>query len=68
MLSFVLSYVSLGGHLGGLAGGAAAILVLTQFGRRHALYGRTDLTTVAGLVGIALVSIGIAYARVRGYA
>jgi membrane associated rhomboid family serine protease len=68
LLSFVLSYVSLGGHLGGLAGGAASMLVLTHFGRRHAVYGRADLTTVAGFVGIALISVAIAYARVRGYA
>jgi membrane associated rhomboid family serine protease len=68
VLSFVLSYVSLGGHLGGLAGGAAAMLVLTHFGRRHAVYGRADLTTVAGFVGLAVISVAIAYARVRGYA
>jgi membrane associated rhomboid family serine protease len=68
VLSFVLSYVSLGGHLGGLAGGAAAMLVLTQFGRRHAVYGRADMTTVAGFVGIAVISVAISYARVRGYA
>ena len=68
LLSFVLSYVSLGGHLGGLAGGMAAILVLTQFGRRHAVYGRADALTIAGLVGIAVISVAISYARVRGYA
>ena len=68
VLSFVLSNVSLGGHLGGLVGGIAAILVLTQFGRRHAVYGRADALTIAGLVGIAVISVAIAYARVRGYA
>jgi membrane associated rhomboid family serine protease len=67
LLSFVLSYVSLGGHLGGLAGGALAMLALTQFGRKHAVYGQTDLATVAGLAAVALVSVAIAYARVRGY-
>jgi membrane associated rhomboid family serine protease len=67
VLSFVLSYVSLGGHLGGLAGGAAAMLVLTHFGRRHAVYGRADPATIAGLVGIAVLSVVIAYVRVRGY-
>jgi membrane associated rhomboid family serine protease len=68
LLSFVLSYVSLGGHLGGLAGGAAAILVLTHFGKKHAIYGRADALSIAGLVGIAVISIAISYARVRGYA
>jgi membrane associated rhomboid family serine protease len=68
VLSFILSYVSLGGHLGGLAGGAAAMLALTHFGRRHAVYGRADAATVAGLLGVALISVAVAYARVRGYA
>lgn len=68
VLSFVLANVSLGGHLGGLAGGALAILVMTQFGRRHAIYGRADARMILGLAGIAIVSVAIAYARVRGYA
>jgi membrane associated rhomboid family serine protease len=67
-LSLVIARISLGGHLGGLAGGALAILALTQFGRAHAAYGRVGVLGVAGVVGIALGSVAIAYARVRGYA
>jgi hypothetical protein len=44
------------------------MLVLTRFGRRHGVYGRFDLVSALGLVAIAVVSLVIAYARVRGYA
>ncbi len=67
-LSIVIARISLGGHLGGLAGGALAILALTQFGRVHAAYGRAGLLGFAGVAGVAIASVAIAYARVRGYA
>lgn len=67
VLSFVFSNISIGGHLGGLAGGALAMLVLTHFGRRHAVYGKADAATVTGLIGVGVVSVAIAYVRVRGY-
>ena len=67
-LSILIARISLGGHLGGLAGGALAILALTHFGRVHAAYGRTGLVGIAGVVGVAVASVAIAYARVRGYA
>ncbi|MDQ4081783.1 MAG: rhomboid family intramembrane serine protease [Actinomycetota bacterium] len=67
-LSFAIAQISLGGHLGGLAGGMLAILALTRFGRGHAAYGRLGAVGVGGLVAVALASVAIAYARVRGYA
>jgi membrane associated rhomboid family serine protease len=67
-LSLVLNNISLGGHLGGLAGGALAILAMTRFGQGHAAYGRLGVVGVAGIVGVAVLSVAIAYARVRGYA
>jgi membrane associated rhomboid family serine protease len=71
-LSFTLlvrpSYISIGGHVGGLIGGALAVLVLSRFGRGHAVYGRLDLATIGGLVGLAVASVAISYLRVRGYA
>ena len=67
-LSFAIAQISLGGHLGGLAGGMLAILALTRFGRGHAAYGRLGPVGVGGLVAVALASVAIAYARVRGYA
>src|SRR5439155_22754495 len=45
--TFSISNISIGGHIGGLIGGALATLGLSRFGRGHAAYGR------AGLIGIA---------------
>jgi membrane associated rhomboid family serine protease len=67
-LSFAIANISIGGHLGGLAGGMLAILALTRFGRGHAAYSRLDAISIAGLVVVAVASVAIAYARVRGYA
>ena len=68
VLTFTIAKISIGGHLGGLAGGILAILALTRFGRGHAAYGRVGLLGVAGLVAVGVASVAIAYARVRGYA
>jgi membrane associated rhomboid family serine protease len=66
--TFTVSYVSIGGHVGGLIGGALTVLVLSHFGRGHAVYGRLDFVSIAGLVAIAAGSLVISYLRVRGYA
>jgi membrane associated rhomboid family serine protease len=68
MLTFLIPGISIGGHLGGLAGGAAATLALSRFGRGHAAYGRLGVEGVIGLVAVAALSLAIAYFRVRGYA
>jgi membrane associated rhomboid family serine protease len=67
ILSFVIPGISIGGHLGGLAGGMLAVFALSDFGRRHAVYGRIGLTGILGLVGTAAGSVVVAYLRVRGY-
>jgi membrane associated rhomboid family serine protease len=67
MLTFLIPGISIGGHIGGLAGGAAATLALSRFGRGHAAYGRLGIEGAAGLVAIAALSITVAYFRVRGY-
>jgi membrane associated rhomboid family serine protease len=67
-LSFTLNSVSIGGHVGGLIGGALCILVLSGFGRGHAVYGRFNVVAAAGLVAVAAGSVLIAYFKVRGYA
>ncbi len=68
ILSFALNNVSIGGHLGGLAGGVASMLLLMRFGRSAPLLSREGLPALASLVGVGVVSILIAYVRVRGYA
>jgi membrane associated rhomboid family serine protease len=68
ILSFVISNISVGGHVGGLIGGVLCTLVLSRFGRGHAAYSRLGLAGVAGVVGVGVLSIAVAYWRVRGYA
>jgi membrane associated rhomboid family serine protease len=67
-LSFTLNSVSIGGHVGGLVGGALCVLVLSRFGRGHAAYSRFDFAAAAGLLAVAAGSVLIAYLQVRGYA
>jgi membrane associated rhomboid family serine protease len=62
------SSISVGGHIGGLIGGAASMLALTRFGRGHAAYGRPGLLGIAGIVAVGLISIAVAYWKVHGYA
>jgi membrane associated rhomboid family serine protease len=68
VLSFAISGISIGGHIGGLVGGALCTLVLSHFGRGHAAYSRVGLWGIAGVLGVGLLSIAVAYWRVRGYA
>jgi membrane associated rhomboid family serine protease len=60
--------ISVGGHIGGLIGGAAAMLVLTRFGRGNAAYGRTGLLGIAGIVAVGVISVAVAYWKAKGYA
>ena len=68
IFSFAFSGISYGGHIGGLIGGVLCTLVLSRFGRGHAAYSRMGLWGIAGVLGVGLLSIAIAYFRVRGYA
>jgi membrane associated rhomboid family serine protease len=65
VLSFALSHISIGAHIGGLIGGAACMLVLSRFGRGHGAYGRIGATEIAGIVAVAVLSVAVAYWRAK---
>jgi membrane associated rhomboid family serine protease len=67
-LSFVISNISIGGHVGGLIGGILVTLAFANWGRGHAAFGRVGALGVAGIVAVAVASVAIAYFKVRGYA
>ena len=66
-LSFLIPGISIGGHLGGLAGGALSMLALTQFGRVHAAYGRPGLMGFAGVAAVGVASLFAAWLQVQQY-
>jgi membrane associated rhomboid family serine protease len=65
--TFLVPGISIGGHLGGLAGGALGALALSRFGRGHAVYGRLGVSGVAGLVGVGVLSLVVALLQVSRY-
>jgi membrane associated rhomboid family serine protease len=67
VLTFSISSISKGGHIGGLVGGIVCALGLTRFGRGHAAYGRPGVVGVATIVLVGVASIAIAYWRVTSY-
>lgn len=64
ILSFIIPRISVGGHLGGLVGGALVILLLSRFGQANPAYTRMTPPVALGLIAVAAVSVLIAYLRV----
>jgi membrane associated rhomboid family serine protease len=67
VLTAFIPGISIGGHLGGLAGGALSMLALTRFGREHAAYGRPGLVGAAGVLGVGIASLAVAWFQVQSY-
>jgi membrane associated rhomboid family serine protease len=68
VLTFAVPNISIGGHVGGLVGGALCGLALSRLGTAHAAYGRPGVLGVVGVVAVGIASVVVAYWKVRGYA
>jgi membrane associated rhomboid family serine protease len=66
--TFAVPGISVGGHLGGLVAGALGALAFTGSGRERVAFRDVGLSQVLALVGIGVLSVMIAYWRVRGLA
>jgi membrane associated rhomboid family serine protease len=68
VFTFSIANISIGGHIGGLIGGAACAFGLSRFGRAHIAYGRAGVVGYATIIGVGVASVLLAYWKTRGYA
>jgi membrane associated rhomboid family serine protease len=68
VFSIAVPGISIGGHIGGLVGGALSTLALTHFGRRHPgpVYGRSGLAGIVGVIVVGALAVVVSYWKVRG--
>ena len=64
-LGFYGSNISIGGHIGGLIGGALCALAFTRLGKVHAAYGKPGMLGFAGVAGVALLAVLVSYYAVQ---
>ena len=65
VFTFAFPNISIGGHLGGLAGGALGMLALSRFGRGHAIYGRPGIVGIAGVLAVGVIAVAVSYWKVQ---
>ncbi len=68
IFTFAIPNISIGGHVGGLIGGALCMLAFSRLGRTHGIYGRPGALGIAGVIAVGLASLLVAYFRVQGLA